>query len=127
MILLWKTAVLTCPINSNRGSEIIKKCQGLGESQLLNRTHGTNTPKRKRMDIFSIKTYRFNEIYRKMKGTKRKRQTSPFPKWVRNIISYLKTTEKYSNVFEMLIIQFEWRIPPKSKELLLLLKKIYWQ
>lgn len=25
MILLWKTAVLTCPINSNGGSEIIKK------------------------------------------------------------------------------------------------------
>lgn len=45
MILLWKTAVLTCPINSNRGSEIIKKSQRLDESQLLNRTHGTNTPK----------------------------------------------------------------------------------
>lgn len=28
MILLWKTAVLTCPINSNRGSEIIKKMSG---------------------------------------------------------------------------------------------------
>lgn len=28
MILLWNAAVLTCPINSNRGSEIIKKNVG---------------------------------------------------------------------------------------------------
>lgn len=112
MILLCKTAVLTCPINSNRGSEIIKKMSGTWRVAAVESNTRNQYTKRKRMDIFSIKTYRFNEIYRKMKGTKRKRQTSPFPKWVRNIISYLKTTEKYSNVFEMLIIQFEWRIPP---------------
>lgn len=28
MILLWNAAVLTCPINSSRGSEIIKKLSG---------------------------------------------------------------------------------------------------